>query len=77
MMKEKLTKFFETELHYTEAGLKRETNAVERGNICWYAIQRGLGAITFAQMCGMTFEEAESMFEEYKQKVEEMRYAVC
>lgn len=76
-MKEKLTKFFETELHYTEVGLKRETNAVERGNIAWYAIQRGLGAITFAQMCGMTFEEAESMFEEYKKKVEAMRYALC
>lgn len=75
-MKEKLADFFETELHYTEVGLKRETSAVERGNICWYAIQRGLGATTFAQMCGMTFEEAEPMFEEYKQKVEEMRYAV-
>lgn len=75
-MKEKLAVFFETELHYTEVGLKRETNAVERGNICWYAIQRGLGATTFAQMCGMAFEEAEPMFEEYKQKVEEMRYAL-
>lgn len=76
-MKEKLEQFFETELHYVEAGFKRETNAVERSNICWYSIQRGLGASTFAQMCGMTFEEAESMFEEYKQKVEAMRYAVC
>ena len=76
-MKEKLADFFETELHYTEVGLKRETNAVERGNIAWYAVQRGLGATTFAQMCGMTFEEAEPMFEEYKQKVEEMRYALC
>ena len=75
-MKEKLADFFETELHYVEVGLKRETNAVERGNICWYAMQRGLGASTFAQMCGMTFEEAELMFEEYKQKLEEMRYAL-
>ena len=75
-MKEKLKQFFETELHYTEIGLKREINTVERGKIAWYAIQRGLGAITFAQMCGMPFEEAEPMFEEYKQKVEEMRYAV-
>lgn len=76
MMKEKLEQFFETELRYTEVGLKREKDAVYRGNICWYAIMRGLGAITFAQMCGMNFEEAEPMFEEYKKKVEEMRYAV-
>ena len=75
-MKEKLADFFETELHYIEVGLKRETNAVEHGNICWYAMQRGLGASTFAQICGMTFEEAELMFEEYKQKLEEMRYAL-
>lgn len=76
-MKEKLEQFFETELHYTETGLKREKDVAYRGNIAWYAIMRGLGAITFAQMCGMSFEEAEPMFEEYKQKVEAMRYAVC
>lgn len=76
-MKEKLADFFETELHYAEVGFKRETDAIERSNICWYAIQRGLGATTFAQMCGMTFEEAEPMFEEYKQKVKEMLYALC
>lgn len=75
-MKEKLADFFKIELHYTKVGLDKESDFVQRNNICWYAMQRGLGASTFAQMCGMTFEEAELMFEEYKRKLEEMRYAL-
>lgn len=69
-MKEKLAEFFNQELIYTMIGLDREKDPKYRSDICWYAIQRGLGATTFAQMCGMTFEEVELMYEEYKKKLE-------
>lgn len=76
-MKEKLANFFETELYYTKVGLDKENDLIQRGNICWYAMQRGLGASTFAQMCGLPYSDAEAMFEDYKKRLEEMQYAVC
>lgn len=76
-MKEKLKQFFETELYYTKEGLDKERDFIQRNNICWYAMQRGLGASTFAQMCGLSYEDVEKMFEDYKNKLEEMQYAVC
>ena len=73
-MKEKLKEYFESELHYTKIGLNGETDLIQRGNIVWYALQRGLGATQFAQYCGMRYLDVEPMFEEYKQKLEAMRY---
>lgn len=75
-MKQKLANFFKTELHYTKVGLEKEDDLIHRGNICWYAIQRGLGASAFAQMCGLSYEEVEAMFNQYKAELEEMEYAV-
>lgn len=75
-MKQKLADFFETELYYTKVGLEKEKDLIHRGNICWYAMQRGLGASTFAQMCGLSYNEVEVMFEDYKKKLEEMQYEV-
>ena len=72
-MKEKLAEFFKQELTYTRVGLLNETNLIQRNNICWYAMQRGLGAIQFAQMCGMRYLEAEPMFEQYKKMLEDLR----
>ena len=77
-MKEKLAKYFEQELTYTRAGLLNETDLIQRNNICWYAMQRGLGATQFAQMCGARYLEVEPMFEQYKQMLErECNYEVC
>ena len=75
-MKEKLAEFFKQELTYTRVGLLNETDPIQRSNICWYAMQRGLGATQFAQMCGMRYLEAEPMFEQYKKMVEDLRYEV-
>ena len=75
-MKEKLKQFFEIELYYTKEGLDKERDFIQRNNICWYAMQRGLGASTFAEMCGLSYEDVEKMFEDYKNKLEEMQYAV-
>lgn len=69
-MEEKLREFFEAEISYTAASLSKEKDAAARGNICWYAKQRGFGAVQFAQMCGMKFQDAERMYEEYKIKLE-------
>lgn len=73
-MKEKLVEYLETELHYTKVGLEKEDDRIRRSDICWYAMQRGLGATQFAQMCGMAYSEVEPLFEDYKKKLEEMQY---
>ena len=73
-MEEKLREFFEAEISSTAASLEKERNLVERNNICWYALQRGLGAVQLAQMCGMKFQDAERMYEEYKLKLEVLTY---
>lgn len=64
-MKEKLAKALEIEFHYTEVGFKNETDSKRKAEILWYARQRGLGAVTLAQLCGLSSEDAEQMFEEY------------
>lgn len=73
-MEEKLREFFETEISSTAASLSKEQNLVERNSICWYALQRGLGAVQLAQLCGMKFQDAERMYEEYKLKLEVLTY---
>ena len=73
-MEEKLREFFEVEISSTAASLDKERNIVERNNICWYAMQRGLGVVQLAQLCGMKFQDAERMYEEYKLKLEVLTY---
>ena len=73
-MEEKLREFFEAEISSTAASLSKEQNLVEQNNICWYALQRGLGAVQLAQMCGMNFQDAERMYEEYKMKLEVLTF---
>lgn len=71
-MKEKLKEFFETEFHYVKVGLDGETDLGQRNNICWYARQRALGAVTMAQLCGLDYNTAEKMFYEYVDCLEAM-----
>ena len=73
-MEEKLREFFEVEISSTAASLDKERNIIERNNICWYAMQRGLWAVQLAQLCGMKFQDAERMYEEYKLKLEVLTY---
>jgi hypothetical protein len=73
-MKAKLKQFFDTDFHYVEVGLKREPDRVYmRSEIINNALQRALGAIDMAQICGMDFETAEQMYEEYKARLEVAR----
>lgn len=71
-MKETLKKFFEVELHYTQVGLNKEDDLRKRNDICWYARQRGLGAASIAQMCGLDYKVAEAMYYEYCEELERM-----
>ena len=64
-MKEKLAQALEIEFHYTEVGIKNEPDHKKRAEILWYARQRGLGAVNLAQLCGLPYEDAEQMFNEY------------
>lgn len=64
-MKEKLTQFFDTDFHYVEVGVRKETDHQRISEIIWYARQRALGAVDMAQLCGLSSEEAERMFNEY------------
>ena len=64
-MKEKLTQFFNTDFHYVEIGVRKETDRQRISEIIWYARQRALGAADMAQLCGLSSEDAEQMFEEY------------
>ena len=75
-MKEKLCELFKQELTYTRVGLLNETDPIQRSKICWYAMQRGLGATQLVQMCGVQYFEAEAMFEQYKKMLEDLRHEV-
>ena len=71
-MKENLIKFFETEMAYVKVGLENETDLIQRNNISWYARQRVLGAIYFAQICGLDYGTAEAMFYTYIEQLEQL-----
>ena len=75
-VKKELEKYFETDLVYVRAGLDNEPDVISRSDICWYAMQRALGAIQLAQMLGLPFSEAEPMYENYKMILEDLQYDV-
>lgn len=76
-MKEKLKLFFDTDFHYVEVGLKNEPDRVyRRSEIINNALQRAIGAIDMAQICGLDFETAEQMYEEYKARLEVAQNAI-
>lgn len=58
-----LSAYYQQEINYTKVALVNETDIIERGKICWYCLQRCLGACQYAQMLGMRFETAEALFE--------------
>lgn len=76
-MREELIEYLNTELHYTEIGIKKEISLIRIENILWYARQRGLGATQFANTLGMPFEEVEAIFEWYVNKIEVLKNEVC
>ena len=76
-MKAKLKEYFDTDFHYVEVGLKNEPDRIyRRSEIINNALQRAIGAIDMAQLCGLDFETGEQMYEEYKTRLEVARSEV-
>ncbi len=73
-MKEKLKQYFETEKTFVGAGLLHEDDTEQKNKICWYAIQRALGAIDMAQLCGLDSATAAKMFSSYCDELKSMAY---
>ena len=71
-VREQLITYYQQELNYTKAGLAKETDPIQRSDICWYALQRCLGACQFAQMMGLPFEIAEMLFEAMRANLQEL-----
>ena len=76
-MKEKLADFLESEKVYVKVGLDKEDDPECRNDICWNARQRALGAVEFAQLCGLDYDTAEEMFYQYCNELEVMEYEMC
>ena len=71
---EELEAYCETEMFYLKAGLLgKETDPTQRNKMCWYCMQRCLGACMFANQLGADFSIIEPMFEFYKEKIEKLK----
>ena len=69
-MKEQLTTYFKTEYNLTRNAILGEDNPIRRFNIIDFAIQRCLGACQFADVMGMDFAEVETIYNEWKERLE-------
>ena len=68
-MRNTLKQFFETDFAYVKVGMAHETDPKRRREIGWNARQRALGAIDMAQRCGLGYDVAEAMFNDYCEKL--------
>ena len=74
MIRKKLEEYLEVELHTVERDFMNEDNFIQRNNLCWYAIQRGYGAINLAMLLGLDLKTADEMNTKYRNKLEELLY---
>lgn len=68
-MTEKFRQYCEFEYQHTLTA--KDIGLVDK-DFTWYAVQRILGAGTFAQMLEGSYEKIEEIFEEYKEKILEI-----
>jgi hypothetical protein len=71
-IEEKLIAYYQLELNYTKRGLEKETDPIQRSDICWYALQRCLGAGQFANSMGLPYEIMEMLFEAMRTNLQEL-----
>lgn len=69
-MLEKVKEYFESEIRQAEADIKRPW--ITKSEAVWYAVQRCLGVADFATHLGVPYTDVVPLFEEYKQKLEEL-----
>lgn len=74
MIRKKLEEYLEVELHTVERQFADEDDFIQRNNLCWYAIQRGYGAIDLAMLLGLDQSVADELNTEYRNKLEKLLY---
>lgn len=68
----KLKNYLESELNWVKIEIKQCDDLKYRSDVCWYALQRGLGASQLAQMYGDPFGKVEKIFEEFRYRLKEI-----
>lgn len=71
VLRSNLQVFLDLEKSYTKRGL--EASWCNDDAVIGNAIQRALGACTFAELCGLPYAEMEATYENFKHELEEMR----
>ena len=71
VLRSNLQVFLDLEKSYTKRGL--EASWCHNDVVIANAMQRALGACTFADLCGLPYAEVEATYEIFKQELEEMR----
>ena len=74
LLRSNLQAFLDLEKSYTKKGL--EATWCDNDAVIGNAMQRALGACTFADLCGLPYAEVEATYEIFKQELEEMRNEV-
>ena len=72
MIRKSLEEYLEVELNTVERQFADEDNFIQRNNLCWYAIQRGYGAIDLAVLLGLDLKIADELNTKYRNKLEEL-----
>ena len=72
MIRKKLEEYLEVELNTVERDLMNEDDFIQRNSLCWYAIQRGYGAINLAMLLGLDLKVADEMNTWYRNNLEKL-----
>ena len=75
-MKKALRQYLESQIDFVRKSLDGEDDLGQRNNICWYALQRGLGATDLAKQSGVDCDIADMLLTIYHEKLKEMERAV-
>lgn len=70
-MLEKVREYYEMEYRDTVRALEKSW-VTDKKMAVWYAIQRCLGVAQFVQIAGVSFEEIDALYDEFKEKLENL-----
>lgn len=71
LLRSNLQAFLDLEKSYAKRGF--EASWCDNDAVIGNALQRALGACTFADLCGLPYAEVEATYEIFKHELEEMR----
>jgi len=67
---EGIREYYESEYKSVKSFINNTPHWITRGDVIHNALQRLLGVAQCAQYCGMTYNEADKLYSEYRQKFE-------